>query len=181
MKTRNLLPEKGRVGFSPETTVFRCPHTFSKKPYRRNDCNLIRRDFFGESCCFLSPGQGHDYGLARVQQKRGSDGEMKIADPCSVEGCDQRSIVEIDLRQLCLVHFITTCERRLAELSENMQLWSSDQVAREMADRFTKECFERGTDILQQQPEPAMPERARLLEILFWATQLRGQLQSIRA
>jgi len=105
---------------------------------------------------------------------------MKVAKPCSTEGCDQRSITDIDLCQVCLVQFLTTCERRLGQLSENMQRCFSDQAARETADRFTKECFERGTDILQKQPETTMLERARLLEIIFWATQLRGQLQSSR-
>ena len=105
---------------------------------------------------------------------------MKVAVPCSAEGCDQRSISEIDLRQLCLVHFITTCEKRLGELSKNMQSMSLDQQARETADRFTKECYEQGTDILRRRPEPTMPERVRLLEIIFWAAQLRQQLQSSR-
>jgi hypothetical protein len=61
-----------------------------------------------------------------------------------------------------------------------MQSMSLDQEARETADRFTKECYEQGTDILRKGRKPTMPERARLLEIIFWVTQLREQLQSSR-
>jgi hypothetical protein len=105
---------------------------------------------------------------------------MQIAGQCCAQGCDQPSIIEIDLRRVCLLHFITTCERRLGELSENMQPWPLDQIAWETADRFTKECIERGTNISRNQPAPTIPERTRLLEIIFWASQLGKQLRGSR-
>jgi hypothetical protein len=115
-----------------------------------------------------------------LRAKRGIGDAMNILGQCSATDCDRRAVTSIEAQSVCLLHFIKTCDERLGEISKNMTMKSLDQSARETADRFTKESRERAADISKKLTELAIPERYRLLEIIFWATQLGGQLKSHR-
>src|ERR1019366_2753236 len=108
---------------------------------------------------------------------RGVRDEMNTLGQCSVRECERPAVTSIELCTVCLSHFITTCDSKLGELSKDLQMGPLEQITSETACRFTNECFEKGTDLSRNQPEPAITERARLLGIIFWAIQLERQLR----
>jgi hypothetical protein len=72
---------------------------------------------------------------------------MNISSQCSEPDCKRPAATSIELRSVCLPHFIMACEARLEELSKNALLWSLNQIAREKASRFTLECREKAAEI----------------------------------
>jgi hypothetical protein len=114
--------------------------------------------------------------MALLYGKRGVGDEMDISHQCSMSDCERPAVTSIELNPVCLLHFMTKCKSRLGVLSKKLQSRPLDQIEWETEDRFTTECFEQGTNILRCLPDLNISDRARVFEIIFWATQLRRQL-----
>lgn len=106
-----------------------------------------------------------------------SGGTAEAAGRCSISGCDQHSRAIFDLRQLCVEHFISMCYEKLAALSNGRHLWSADDAASESASHMIQECVERAGEVSKQKSEFSNLERARLLDISLWATELSQQVR----
>jgi hypothetical protein len=102
---------------------------------------------------------------------------VQIAEQCSVEGCENCSVTALDVQHVCLVHFISACYENLEELSQNTRKWSVGGVQWEFARRFTRECIEGAISFSQHSPELSNLERARLLDLALWATELGKRLR----
>jgi len=102
---------------------------------------------------------------------------VEIANRCSTPGCDQTSSAALDLRQMCLEHFIAACYEKLGVLSKNRNLWAVDGTAWESAGDILQECVQRADDLTRQGAELSNLERARLLDIALWASELSRQVR----
>jgi hypothetical protein len=102
---------------------------------------------------------------------------VQIAEQCSVEGCEKCSATALDVRYVCLGHFISICYENLEELSQNTRKWSFGGTQWEFARRFTQECIEGAISFSRQSPELSNLERARLLDLLLWSTELGKRLR----
>ena len=102
---------------------------------------------------------------------------MEIANRCSMPGCDQYSSTVFDLQQMCIKHFLSNCYEKLEVLSKNRHVWSVDAVARESARHIIQESAKCVGEISQKKSEISNLERARLLDIALWATDLKRQVR----
>ena len=101
---------------------------------------------------------------------------MNPSGKCSTPDCERPSVTSIELRSLCLLHFINTCYARLDALTQSIQALSVGGTECESARTFLHECMQTATSFSQQSPERPNLDRARLLDILFWATELDRRL-----
>jgi hypothetical protein len=102
---------------------------------------------------------------------------MTAIDRCSAPGCHRPDVTALDLQPVCLSHFMAACYDRLDVLSKNLQASSGDEPIQESTLRFVQECPRLAIDISQKDPELTIQDRARLVEIVFWATQMGRQLR----
>jgi hypothetical protein len=102
---------------------------------------------------------------------------MTAMDRCSAPGCLRPDVTALDLQPVCLSHFMAACYDRLELLSKNLQTDSAEDPIQESALRFVQECPRLAIDISQKDPELTIQDRARLVEIVFWATQMGRQLR----
>lgn len=97
---------------------------------------------------------------------------MNASGKCSAPDCERPSVASIELRSLCLLHFIDTSYVRLDALTQSIRALSVGGSESESARTFLHECIQTATSFSQQSPELSNLDRARLLDILFWATEL---------
>jgi hypothetical protein len=70
------------------------------------------------------------------------------------------------------LHFISTCYAKLEDLNQNTQTPFVGGTEWESARTFVQECIQTAASISQHDPELSNLDRARLLDILFWANEL---------
>jgi len=92
-------------------------------------------------------------------------------------GCDQCSSTVFDLRQMCLNHFITTCYEKLEIVNKERHVWSIDEMASESVSHMIEECAYKAAELSQQKTGISNLERARLLDIILWASELGQQVR----
>jgi hypothetical protein len=102
---------------------------------------------------------------------------MTAVDRCSAPGCHRPDVIALDLQPVCLSHFMAACYDRLDLLSKNLQASPANESVEESTLRFVQECPRLAIDISQKDPELTIQDRARLVEIVFWATQMGRQLR----
>jgi len=78
---------------------------------------------------------------------------------------------------MCLAHFVNSCYARLEELSRSTHTWAIGGTAWESARDFVRECVQTATRFSQHVPAPSNLERARLVDIATWATELGRRLR----
>jgi hypothetical protein len=83
----------------------------------------------------------------------------------------------VELRSVCLAHFLDVCYQRLDELSRSTKDWSYGGSAWDSARRITKECAQQAAAYSQHQSALSNLERARLLDIAMWAAELGRRLR----
>lgn len=106
------------------------------------------------------------------------EGETRVstgrAIRCHRDSCDATAICFLENRFLCVTHFISYCYERLEEC-RSAPLGDAEP-ARALANvRFLRECSERAANLVP--PARGLPnlERARLFDILLWASELLTQ------
>lgn len=100
-----------------------------------------------------------------------------MADRCSEPRCNLPAKAVIELRRVCLTHFLEACYQRLDELSKNTRDWSYGGPAWESARRITNECAQKAADYSQLESGLSNLERARLLDITLQAAELGRRLR----
>lgn len=98
----------------------------------------------------------------------------KDDDPCQAENCAQQAVCSLELRSLCLEHFISCSYRRLEQWSA---LACSDPPGTtcESNDRFLQECFLRSEHLLDTVRNADNLSRARLFDIFLWASEVSAK------
>jgi hypothetical protein len=101
---------------------------------------------------------------------------MNGAIECSVQGCRRPGIAAVEKQPVCFTHFMTVSFEKLELLSENIQELWLDGPRQQSALQFMQECPKQAIDISQNNPELTIQERAGLVEVVLWATQIQRQM-----
>ena len=100
-----------------------------------------------------------------------------MAERCTEQGCTESAIVLIGENWLCNQHFIERSYRQLEEISAEMREASLQESNAEESARRLEECMRGAADIACSPVPPSNLERARVIDVLLWASELHGRLR----
>jgi|SRR5208282_2665252 len=104
----------------------------------------------------------------------GSPGAHAQSVSCGHSECSERAIVSFDSQFLCLDHLVARCYSQLEECDQRdvlEQVQTGTGIGGHAA-QFLDECRTKVAVVLVTRPELPNLERARLLDILLWASEL---------
>jgi hypothetical protein len=90
-------------------------------------------------------------------------------DDCSSR---QAAVCSVELRFLCMHHFVAYCYQRLEESEKALD----GRQSRECGRGFLRECATQAAKLLLLEEELNNIERARLFDIMLWSNELFGRL-----
>jgi hypothetical protein len=96
---------------------------------------------------------------------------------CSMEGCAEAAVTSVDHRAFCYKHFLDYSYQCLEVISTQMHDPQFHNRQAESTGRFLEECMRNAADIACVVTAPTNLERARVLDVLLWASELHGLLR----
>lgn len=96
---------------------------------------------------------------------------------CAAETCVEAPVASLDERQVCRTHFLAGAYRHLESIAAQIQEPHFHSRHGELASRFLEQCMREVTNIACATDPPGNLERAQLLDILLWASELYGRLR----
>lgn len=102
---------------------------------------------------------------------------MKAASVCCITGCERPPAADLDLRPLCRGHFISTCYELLDEYTRWLEENRFREGNTELVRRFLCESTRQATEMSHNVADLDNLERARLLDLLFRASELSRLLR----
>jgi hypothetical protein len=96
---------------------------------------------------------------------------------CTTQGCVEAAIASLDEGLVCRAHFLAGAYRHLESIARQIQEPSFHTQHGEFATRLLEDCMREVTDIACASELPNNLERAQLLDILLWASELYGRLR----
>ena len=96
---------------------------------------------------------------------------------CAADGCAEAVAAALDGRQMCRTHFVAGAYRRLNSIAAQIQEPHFHSEHGDPAARFLERCMREATNIACGPELPNNLERAQLLDILLWASELYGRLR----
>ena len=91
---------------------------------------------------------------------------------CSDSACDCAAAASLDQQALCLNHFLLRCYAKLETVDPRGQKSREERVDLASMRAFIEECSQKALEISLQREDLTNLERARLLDILLWASEL---------
>ena len=104
-------------------------------------------------------------------------GRYQVSGKCTAEGCVEAAVASLDERRVCLAHFVSGAYRRLESVAAQIQEADFHSERGDLAGRFLEECMREVTNIACASALPPNMERAQLLDIMLWASELHGRLR----
>jgi hypothetical protein len=96
---------------------------------------------------------------------------------CAADACPEAPVASLDEREVCRTHFLTGAYRHLEFISGQIQEPEFHTQQAESASHFLEECMREATNIACAAEALNNLERAQLLDILLWASDLYGRLR----
>jgi PilZ domain len=96
---------------------------------------------------------------------------------CAAEACVEASVASLDERQVCRAHFLTGAYRHLESISSQIHEPQFHSQHGELASRFLEQCMREATNIACAAELLNNLERAQILDILLWASELYVRLR----
>jgi hypothetical protein len=96
---------------------------------------------------------------------------------CRVEECAEQAIAFVDDRSLCRKHFLTVSYGRLESISSQIRQPHFHAVQEEAVSRFLEDCMRYAADVACSPAVLANLEKAQVLDLLLWASELYGSLR----
>jgi hypothetical protein len=109
---------------------------------------------------------------SEVQQDRPST--ARIPPRCDSGNCGRPAMSSLELKHLCVDHFIARCYERLGVCSAN-RFADPDETASVSIDRFLHTCAQQAAGLVHPMRGLDNLERARLFDILLWASELAAK------
>jgi hypothetical protein len=100
-----------------------------------------------------------------------------VIERCSEPGCAEAAVVLIGDSWLCSQHFIQRSYQHLEKISAGMRESSFQENNAEESARRLEECMRSAADIACSPVPPSNLERARVIDVLLWASDLHGRLR----
>jgi len=99
--------------------------------------------------------------------------DTKLAERnCCESACDSAAAVSLDQQALCLNHFLLRCYTKLEAVDPRGQKSREERVDLASMRAFIEECSHKALEVSLQLENLTNLERARLLDILLWASEL---------
>jgi hypothetical protein len=99
--------------------------------------------------------------------------DTKLAERnCCESACDSAAATSLDQQPLCLNHFLLRCYAGLEAVDPRGQKSREERVDLAAMRAFIEECSHRALEVSLQSENLSNLERARLLDILLWASEL---------
>lgn len=96
---------------------------------------------------------------------------------CAADGCAEASVASLENHPVCRTHFVTGAYRHLESIAAQIQEPHFHSRHGESAGQFLEQCMREATNIACAPELPSNLERAQLLDILLWASELYGRLR----
>jgi PilZ domain len=96
---------------------------------------------------------------------------------CSTEGCSEASVAVVDDRGFCYGHFLSYSYERLEAISAQIHQPQFRNQQTESTGRFLEDCMRSAADIAHAVEAPTNLQRARVMDVLLWASELHGRLR----
>jgi hypothetical protein len=93
---------------------------------------------------------------------------------CDTGNCGRPAMSSLELKHLCVDHFIARCYERLSVCSAN-RFADPDEAASVSIDRFLHSCAQQAAGLVHPMRGLDNLERARLFDILLWASELAAK------
>jgi hypothetical protein len=100
-----------------------------------------------------------------------------MTDHCTSEACTQPAIASLEDRALCRTHFLAFSYRRLDNISAQIREAEFHSSHAERASRFLEDCMRYAADVACSPDLPSNLEKAQVLDVLLWASELHGYLR----
>jgi hypothetical protein len=93
---------------------------------------------------------------------------------CDTDNCGRLAMSSLELKHLCVDHFIARCYERLNECNAN-RFADPGEAASVSIDRFLHSCAQQAAALVHPMRGLDNLERARLFDILLWASELAAK------
>jgi hypothetical protein len=93
---------------------------------------------------------------------------------CDTDNCGRPAMSSLELKHLCVDHFIARCYERLNECNAN-RFADPGEAASVSIDRFLHSCAQQAAGLVHPMRGLDNLERARLFDILLWASELAAK------
>lgn len=100
-----------------------------------------------------------------------------MVEPCDIRKCGKPAEAFLGPRSFCGKHFITACYADLKALADRLEQERFRDEARESVKRFQQECLQQASALVQKARDLESAEQTRLIEILFWSSELGRHLR----
>jgi len=97
--------------------------------------------------------------------------------PCAANGCAEAAVASLDDRAVCRAHFLASAYGHLESIAAQVREPNFHENHDEAAARCLQQCMREATNIACGAEPPGNLERAQLLDILLWASELYGSLR----
>jgi len=91
---------------------------------------------------------------------------------CSEGACDCAAATSLDQQAFCLNHFLLRCYAKLEGVDPRGQKSREERVDLAAMRAFIEECSHKALEVSLRREDLTNLERARLLDILLWASEL---------
>lgn len=99
--------------------------------------------------------------------------DTKLAEPnCCENACHSAAATSLDRQALCLNHFLLRCYAQLEAVDPRGQKSRDQRVDLAAMRAFIEECSQKALEVCLHSGNLSNLERARLLDILLWASEL---------
>jgi hypothetical protein len=100
-----------------------------------------------------------------------------VGEFCSEPECAEAAALSLGERSVCRAHYLAHCYRRLETISAQVKSQHFNREEAEAAGRFLQDCMRSAADIASAPEMPSNLERAKVFDILLWASELHGRLR----
>ena len=103
--------------------------------------------------------------------------EISMSLKCAADGCAEAAAASLDGRHVCRTHFMAGVYRQLDSIAAQIQEPHFHAQHGDSASQFLEQCMREATNIACAPELPNNLQRAQLLDILLWASELYGRLR----
>jgi hypothetical protein len=109
----------------------------------------------------------------RSESRRVGPVDTKLAERnCCESACHSAAATSLDQQDLCLNHFLLRCYAQLEAVDPRGQKSREQRVDLAVMRAFIEECSHKALEVCLHSQSLTNLERARLLDILLWASEL---------
>ena len=144
------------------------------EPARTPDRNSFEKANFG---AILLPLSLLYHGGSFLALSLWAHGRYSMPLKCAAEGCAESPVASLDEGHVCRGHFLSGAYRHLESIAAQIQQPDFHRQRGESAARLLEQCMREVTNIACGAEIPGNLERAQLLDILLWASELYGRLR----